>query len=571
MRRIIDYFSLWHTLLALSLIIMVYLITIQLNEALSYSSMALYFNQENAHISWQPSEGIVDHYLLEITDTHFFSDDHSENALTVVKYISSKPPCYQLKCEHHHSYKVRVKAVTPSGICSAYSDASVLFICDRKNPEITLPPLSSPRKVRHPTLLITGSFEDPHLCSITVNGKAASIDPVDKIFKATVNLEWGGNFINIVAQDLAGNVTTRGVTINYTPITIISLPPDATLYWNGNHAYRGIYSGTTPRSYNQAVGGTQVLRLTHPGFNDYYGIIDFSDLSKDIYTISLTPFSASDLTQIIPLLRSQGKESEGGTHSHPFVVDYDMDGRKDLLLGTQEGKIALFINSGTESTPHFLRHHFLKAGGKDINVGTHAAPFIVDYNNDGAEDLLVGSGAGLLLYYSNQGSTSEPSFTSPKVLKDAEGAALAVDSYCTPCVVDWNEDHRKDIVLGSGSGTLLVYLNQGSDSDPVWSPPFSVKVGGVALDVGSFAAPFVADWNGDGRKDLLVGDGEGYIHLYRNSAEGTPQFIRAEKVQVNGQELMVEGSAVPFLVDWDHNGTKELLIGGSDGRICLSM
>jgi len=32
---------------------------------------------------------------------------------------------------------------------------------------------------------------------------------------------------------------------------------------------------------------------------------------------------------------------------------------------------------------------------------------------------------------------------------------------------------------------------------------------------------------------------------------------------------MVEGSAVPFLVDWDHNGTKELLIGGSDGRIYL--
>ena len=570
MRRIIDYFSLWHTLLALSLIIMTYLVTIHLNEALSYSSMPIYFNQENAHISWQPSEGIVDHYLLEIIDTQFFSDASRGNALTMVKYISSKPPSYQLKCEHNHSYKVRVKAVAPSGVSSAYSEESVLFICDRENPEITLPILSSPKKVRYPTLLITGSFEEPHLSSITVNGKDASINLSDKSFKVTVNLELGENFVDIVAQDLAGNVTTRGVTLNYAPITIVSLPPDAKLYWNGNYAYRGIYSGTTPRSYNQAAGGKQLLRLTHPSFNDYYGIIDFSDLSKDIYTISLTPFSVINLKQIIPIM-SQGEEIEVGAHFHPFVVDYNLDGRQDLLLGTQEGKIALFINNGADSTPTFLRHHFLKAEEKDIDVGTHAAPFIVDYNNDGAKDLLVGNGEGLLLYYANQGSNTKPSFTSSKVLRDADGAAIAVDSYCTPCVVDWNEDHKKDIVLGSGSGMLLVYLNQGSDSDPVLSPPFLVEVGGVALDVGSFAAPFMADWNGDGRKDLLVGDGEGYIHLYHSSAEGAPQFIRAEKVQVNGQELMVEGSAVPFLIDWDHNGTKELLIGSSDGCIYLYM
>jgi len=570
MRKIIDYLSLWHTLLALSLIIMVYLITIHLNEALSYSSMALYFNQENVHISWRPSEGTVDHYLLEITDTHFFSEESGKNGLTRVKYLSSKPPFYQLKCEHNHSYKVRVKAVSPTGVSSAYSEVSVLFICDRKKPEITLPPLPSPKKVRYPTLLITGSFEEPHLSSITVDGKAASISPVDKSFKARVNLKVGGNWVDIVAQDLAENVTTRSVTLNYAPLTILSLPSEAKLYWNGNYVYRGIYSGNTPRSYHQAVGGKQVLRLSYPGFNDYYGIIDFSDLSQDTYTISLIPFSEIDFKQIT-LISFQAEEITLGTHSHPFVVDYDLDGRKDLLLGTKEGKIALFTNTGTESTPTFSDHHLLKAEGKDIHVGAHAAPFIVDYNNDGAKDLLVGNGEGSLLYYPNQGSNTKPVFSSPLVLKEAEGVAIGVDSYCTPWVVDWNEDHKKDILLGSGNGTLVVYLNQGSDSDPVWSAPGSIEVGGVALDVGSFAAPFVADWNGDGKKDLLVGDGEGYIHLYLNLADGAPQFLKAEKVQVNGQELMVEGSAVPFLIDWNHNGKKELLIGSSDGRIYLSM
>jgi len=570
MRKITNYLSLWHTLLAVSLIIMVYLITVNLNEALSYSSMALYFKQEYAHISWQPSKGAVDHYLLEVTDTHFLSDENQKSALTIVKYLNSNSPFYRLRCEHNHSFKVRVRAVSPSGISSDYSESSGLFICDRKNPEITPTGLPSPRKVRSSTFLVTGSFEEPHLSSITINGEAASINPVDKNFQTIVDLEIGANLVDITAQDLAGNVTIRNVSLSYTPLTILSLPSNAKLYWNGNYAYPGIYSGVTPQSYNQAAGGKQVLRLSYPGFNDYYGIIDFSDLSKDTYIISLIPSQEIDFDQVTPL-KSQGEAIELGTHSYPFVVDYNLDGKKDLLIGTKEGKVVLFTNTGTDSNPTFLNHYLVKAEGNNIDVGTHAAPFIVDYNNDGVNDLLVGNGEGSLLYYANQGSNTHPVLTSPTVLKDVNGMIIAVDSYCTPRVVDWNEDHKKDILLGSGRGTLVVYLNQGSDSDPVFSPPLSVEVGEVGLNVGSFATPFVSDWDSDGKKDLLVGDGVGCIHLYLNNVTDAPQFISGEKVQINGQELKVEGSAVPFQVDWNNDGSKDLLIGSSDGRIYLVM
>ena len=43
----------------------------------------------------------------------------------------------------------------------------------------------------------------------------------------------------------------------------------------------------------------------------------------------------------------------------------------------------------------------------------------------------------------------------------------------------------------------------------------------------------------------------------------------AEKAQVNSQELAVEGAAVPFLIDWNQDGKKELLLGCSDGHIYL--
>ncbi len=564
---IYHYFSLWHSLLVISLVIMVYLISLHINEALSYSSIAKYFNQANAHISWAPSNGEVDHYLLEITDTRFLSDSSNKNSMTSVKHISSKITAYQLKCEHNHSYRVRVKAVSASGISSPYSQESVLFICDREKPEITPATLPSLNKVRSNACSITGSFYEPHLLSIRINGEIASINPVDMSFEAGIMLKPGENQIDILANDLAGNTSRKTLSLNYAPLTILSLPLNARIYWNGNYAYLGIYSGNTPKSYNQAVNGKQVLRITHPGFNDYYGMIDFSDLSKDIYTIPLTPSSKIEFNNMISI-KSEGKEIDLGDYSHPFVVDYNLDGRKDLLVGTYEGKIVIFINKGTDKTPQFSGYSFLKEKGKDIDVGSHAAPFMVDYNNDGLSDLLVGNREGYLIYYENKGSNHNPLFSSPVVLQDANGLDIAVDSYSTPSVLDWNHDNKKDIVLGSGSGTLSLYLNKGSDSDPSFSPPLPIEAEGTEVNVGSFASPFAADINSDGIIDLLIGDGKGDIQVYLGSArDGGIHLTRADNLQLNGQELILEGSSVPFPMDWNNDGNLDLLTGSSDGKI----
>ena len=67
-----------------------------------------------------------------------------------------------------------------------------------------------------------------------------------------------------------------------------------------------------------------------------------------------------------------------------------------------------------------------------------------------------------------------------------------------------------------------------------------------------------------------MGDGEGYIHLYLNvSKNSEPQLISSGKVKVNDQDLKVDGSAVPFLVDWDNDGRKDLLVGSIEGYIYL--
>lgn len=568
MRQIINYLSLWNTLLAVALMIMVYLVAVNTNEALSYSSLATYFKENQALITWAPSTGPVEHYLLEITETQFLSDASHKNALMSKKLITSRSPFHTMICKNNHSYQVRVKAIAPTGISSDFSEPSILFICDRQRPEIRLASLPSPAKVRSETVLITGSFKEAHLSSITVNGTTADINPVMKTFSSTVRLHRGVNRVPIHAKDLAGNASTRTLDITYAPVTIFSFPAGAKLYWNGNYAYPGIFSGTTPQSYNQSQEGKSFLRVTAPGFNDYCGIIDFSDQSKDTYTIILSPYSPLKFTDITSIIPSQDR-TETASPLHPFVVDYNLDGIKDVLLGTEEGKILCYSTSGSDSAPHLSEVHSLTTEGKKvIDVGTHAAPFMIDYNNDGKSDLLVGNGNGSLLYYANQGNTAAPIFTSPEAIEDVDGIPLAVASHSKPFVIDWDGDNKKDILLGSGSGTIHYYHNEGSDQYPLFSSPQLLKTGDSALRVEGHASPFVADWDGDGRKDLLVGDGEGYTHLFRNTTtSGEPHLLQDGIVILDGQELLVAGFASPFLIDWNQDGRNELLLGSSSSGI----
>lgn len=64
-----------------------------------------------------------------------------------------------------------------------------------------------------------------------------------------------------------------------------------------------------------------------------------------------------------------------------------------------------------------------------------------------------------------------------------DGASpLQVDSTSAPTVADWNNDGRKDLIVGQFTlGRIWLYLNQGTDANPVFDGGTMIKSGSTPI------------------------------------------------------------------------------------------
>lgn len=226
----------------------------------------------------------------------------------------------------------------------------------------------------------------------------------------------------------------------------------------------------------------------------------------------------------------------------------------------------------------------IQAEGQDIKVPGYSVPSLVDWNNDNLQDLIIGEGGGFqdakIRVYLNTGTESEPNF-SDYFYAQSEGSDLTFPSSgcmgCFPRVVYWDADMRKDLLVGQADGTIKIFLNNGTDSEPTFESGRFIKVGpdNENLDVGSRATPTLADWNNDGLIDLVVGAYDGKIHLYLNDgADGgiPPSFDLSipsgNIVLQNGQDLVVPTKrSSPEVLDLDGDDKKDLLTGNTEGQL----
>jgi len=258
--------------------------------------------------------------------------------------------------------------------------------------------------------------------------------------------------------------------------------------------------------------------------------------------------------------------------SSPFFANLDGDGEWDLVLGNgSSARVDCFRNLGAGVPPRFLRDTSILAsiytGG---GAGTNSDyPVMVDIDADGDLDLVVGGFNGLL-YYNNVGDTLAPQWQRIDTLFTAISSEIGTDA--KPAFADLDGDGDPDLLIGIGEslfggpppGVTFGYRNVGSPSAPGFVRDSSLVVG--IPDIGLNSYPTLADIDGDGDFDLLLGrDLQTLVH-FRNT--GTPA---APIWTTNGSTFnVVEATTYwkqPTLCDLDHDGDLDLTYGTSDGTL----
>jgi len=74
---------------------------------------------------------------------------------------------------------------------------------------------------------------------------------------------------------------------------------------------------------------------------------------------------------------------------------------------------------------------------------------------------------------------------------------------------------------------------------PVFHGPYRIADGGLPIDVGWYGAPTMFDWDGDGAKDMIVGQYEyGYMRFYHNTGTDTnPTFNGFTYLSASGSQI----------------------------------
>ena len=139
----------------------------------------------------------------------------------------------------------------------------------------------------------------------------------------------------------------------------------------------------------------------------------------------------------------------------PAFADIDSDGDLDLFIGDYNGEILLYRNVGTSNLFDFIYELTLP----NIDLQSYSSPSFSDKDSDGDLDLFIGDNSGKIYFYENLGNEFEFEFE----LVDNNFLNIDIGSRSAPFFLDIDSDGDDDLILGSHNQNIKIYQNLGDE------------------------------------------------------------------------------------------------------------
>jgi len=263
-----------------------------------------------------------------------------------------------------------------------------------------------------------------------------------------------------------------------------------------------------------------------------------------------------------------------------------------MILGDVDySTLFLLHNSGTADSAYIDHQDTLfPSNNKSVRMPSMPAAFIIDIDNDSINEMIVSPfdpsfdksfKKNSVWYYENTGNNQSYNFShQTDALFQRDMIDVGAGAY--PVIYDFDKDGLKDIIVGNYGtvdttyleyGFLIVkyassisfYKNIGTANNPSFRL-MDEDIGNLSQQKIAGAAPTFGDIDGDGDDDMIVGDIDGTLHLYTNSA-GSGQPLNLSFAQANYQGIDVGKNSKPQLVDLDRDALLDLVIGERYGTI----
>jgi len=493
-----------------------------------------------------------------------------------------------------------VHALVDSGQAAPISSQTRLNVWDSLNGGGTqvLPEVVVPSVVHHPVEFSTGQ---DNIASLTIKAVLNKAAFVELTFDSGTTPFGGSISVSSTIDSNSGPL----LFLNGSPASFgntqgtFSCIGACNACNQSSTGVRQLNSYSSPHQFLSLPVGKHVVTLYAPGYEWYQEYVDVwwgEEAQIDAVMVPVTV----PLFQSAAALATSGGTIDVGDRAVADLVDFNNDGRKDLMVGNAAGDVFVFMNLGTDAIPSFDAGVTILSG-----VAANAAPIVLDYYADGLRDLLVGYADGTVRVYLNTGTIRSPSFEG--TVYDTIVATIPTAD-AAPFMVDWDNDGKKDLLVGGADGNVYFFKNERLDASPAFSGTAARMAtdagsddfgGGMALahftgssssaatidatsgstaaativaTVSANAAPAaVLDWDGDGKKDLVVGDAAGQLQLFLNEGtDDTPVMGGAAALTFQSGSVIDVGSfARPIVGDFNNDFVKDIVVGNEAGEVVL--